>query len=439
MCFASFGTRLARAAPFDPAGQDWEGVATLVQMAESELGMQRVVVTSTLPLQDLKREDGILLVHPERPLDVDELSAFMRAGGRVVLLDDYGTGDDLLARFGIRRVPLPARPARMLRDNPSLAIAEPAGPHPTLREVDRVVTNHATGLAHLGLSPLLVVRGDGEPDVLLAVAGVVGRGRLVAVGDASIVINAMMRYPGNRAFSEALLRYATDDDVWGKRGGKLYLVTNALRATGSFGDPSSVEGAGGALGSVRRTVLEGLETVRHQGVPPALAYFAALALALGVITWTSLRVGRTHKNVSPHFVRPVPIAQQGGVAGHAAILASPEGSRALALVELKNAAEEHLATRLGLERAPPHDELVKQVRAAGLLDVPRAAALGRLLAELARIETYYTRPVRPAGWVERIGDARVVAVAAQLRGLLSSVAPSADGTYREPAHDRSEP
>ncbi|HEY4014344.1 MAG TPA: DUF4350 domain-containing protein [Polyangiaceae bacterium] len=407
---------IALAAPFDLDGQDWEGLSSFVHGAEVDLGTQRVVVRDTLALGDLKREDGLVIVHPERPLDVEELSAFMRTGGRIILLDDYGTGEGLCARFGIRRVSMPGRPAHMLRGNPSLAIAEPAGDHPTLHDVDRVVTNHATGLAHQALSPLLVVRGDREPDVLLAVAGAVGHGRLIAVGDGSIVINEMMRYPGNRAFARALVRYAVDDDVWGKRGGKLYVVANGFHTSGVFGEDAT---EGGALGSVRRSIVDALETARREGAPPAVSYFAALALALGIIVWTSTRVGRVHKPLAPHFVRPVPAALQGGVAGHAAVLATPEGSRALALVEWKNALEEHLATRLGLDRPPALEELVSQIRAAGLLDDGRAASLSKLLAELARVETAFARPTRQAGWTDRVGDARLVAVANQARELLS--------------------
>src|SRR5579864_4067898 len=97
----------AHASPFDPRAEDWEGLTQLVHTAERELGKAHVIVTSALPLPHLRREDGILLIHPERALDADELSAFMRAGGRLILFDDYGTGDDLLERFGVRRVPLP--------------------------------------------------------------------------------------------------------------------------------------------------------------------------------------------------------------------------------------------------------------------------------------------------------------------------------------------
>jgi hypothetical protein len=398
------------AMPFDPQGQDWEGLSQLVRMAQTELGMQRVAVTSTLRLSDLKREDGIFLVHPEGTLDVDELAAFMRAGGRLILFDDYGTGDDLLARFGIRRVPLPTRPAAMLRDNPSLAIAEPASIHPTVRDIVHVVTNHGTGLEHHALSPLLVVHGDGEPDVLLAVAGAVGHGRLIAIGDASIPINAMMRYPGNRALSLGLLHYAIDDDVWGKRGGTLYVLVNSFRTTGSFGDASTT-------GDIRRLVVEGLQTLRRQGLPPAITYFAAVVVGLGIISWTGLRVGKTHRPVPPRFARPIPTVAHGGIAGHAAILGSPGTSRTLAMLELKSALEEELATRLGLDRAPSTDELVAKVRSAGLLDEERVRSLSRLLAQLGRVEAVFAH-VGGQERMQRIGDAQVIAVAKRLRDVL---------------------
>lgn len=406
---------VAVATPFNPNGQDWEGLSQLVRMAQSDLGTQRVVATSTLALRDLRREDGIVLVHPERALDLDELSAFMRAGGRIILFDDYGTGDGLLTRFGMQRIPLPSRPLEMLRNKPSLAIAEPASTHPTVRDVSHVVTNHATGLEHHALSPLLVVHGDGEPDVVLAVAGAVGQGRFIAVGDASIPMNAMIRYPGNRALSRALVRYATDDDVWGKRGGTLYLLANAFETTGSFGDGSP---AGAAAGEARRALLDGLDTLRREGMPPAAAYTAALLLGLGVIAWTSTRVGRTHKASSPRFTRPIPPVAHGGVAGHAAVLGAPHTSRVLVMLELKSALEEQLATRLGLDRAPPHDELVAKVRAARLLDAEDTLSLSRLLAELGRIEAFFARLARPREPIGRIRDAEVIAMAARVRELL---------------------
>ncbi|HEY3815663.1 MAG TPA: DUF4350 domain-containing protein [Polyangiaceae bacterium] len=408
--------RSAAASPFDPRGEDWEGLSQFVRLAQAELGPQRVVVTSTLNLHDLGREDGVILVHPERFVDSDELSAFMRAGGRLVLLDDYGAGDGLLARFNIRRVPLPARPAEMLRGNPSLAIAEPASAHPAVRDIARVVTNHATGVEHPSLSPVLVVRGDGEPDVLLAVAGAVGQGRLLALGDASVGINAMMRYPGNRMLCASLVRYVTEDDAWGRRSGKLYILTNDFETTGSFGDDSQV---GGAWGNVRRSLTDALEMLRHDGMPSLAAYLVALAVGLGVVVWTSTRAGRPHKAVVPRFVRRVPPVAQGGVAGHAAIIAAPGTSRVLAMLELKSALEEELSTRLALDRPVPNDELVARVHAAGLLDETGVASLAALLAHLSHVEALLLTKRR--GSVERVRDADVLAVAARIHALLDAV------------------
>jgi hypothetical protein len=433
--------RPAAAAPFDTRGEDWEGLSQLVRIAQSELGAQRVIAVSghaaaghastertvTLSLRNLKREDALLIVHPERTLDVDELAAFMRAGGRIILFDDYGTGDELLARFGIRRVPLGARPAEMLRGNPSFAIAEPASGHAAVRDVAHVVTNHATGLDHPGLSKLLVVRGahaegPDEPDVMLALAGAVGQGRLIAVGDASIGINSMMRFPGNRAFCTALVRYATEDDAWGVRNGKVYILANDFETTGNFGDDSRL---GGMAGEARRALLDALETLRHDGMPPLAAYLVAIGVGLGVVVWTSARAGKTHRAATPRYVRPVPAAAQGGVAGRAAVVGAPGTSRVLAILELKSALEEELATRLALERVPAHDELVAKARAAQLLDEATAEELARLLASLAQMETMLVMRRRPI--LERLRDADVFAIAARVRGLLGPAAEASAG------------
>jgi hypothetical protein len=294
-----------------------------------------------------------------------------------------------------------------------------------VRDVSRVVTNHATGLEHPALSPVLVVRGDGEPDVLLSVAGAVGQGRLLAVGDSSVAINAMMRYPGNRSLCAALVRYVVEDDAWGRRGGKVYILANDFDTVGSFGDDSRL---GGAAGSLRRALEDALEMLRHDGMPPLAAYLVALAVGLGVVLWTSARAGRTHRAVTPRFVRRVPPVAQGGVAGHAAILAAPGTSRVLALLELKSALEEHLATRLGLERPPPHDELLARVRSAGILDAVQIAALERLLASFARVEGTLVTRGRQLN-VAAVRDRDVLAVAAGVKDLLDAVGAAPRDTF----------
>lgn len=89
--------------------EGWEGLSEFVRIARTELDDRHVVVTKRLDYTALHPEDGVVLVHPESGLNVDSLSNFMRAGGRH-LLDDYGSGDQLLRHFGIERVPLRATP-----------------------------------------------------------------------------------------------------------------------------------------------------------------------------------------------------------------------------------------------------------------------------------------------------------------------------------------
>lgn len=403
----------ADAAPFDLAGSDWEGCAELVRLARTELGPLRVVATGQIDFHELKPDDGLLLLYPEKNLDVDELSKFMRAGGRVVMLDDFGRGDSLLRHFGMERVASPRRPAEFLRRNPQLALAEPASAHPVVSEVSRVVTNHPTGLSHPDLSPVLKIRGNGEADVVVAVAGAVGQGRLLAVGDPSIVMNSMLRYGGNKSFARGLVRYAVDHDSWGKRGGRLFIASGGFEQKGTYGDEES------SWSDWKRSLLDALEVMRHDGMPSWIAYGLAIAIGLALVVWVGSRAGRLHKPITPRFVRRTPAVAQGGVAGHAAVIAAPQTSRVLAVLELKSALEEQLTSILGLPKVPGHTELMTQVQARGLLDAEGVVALRRLLLRMSNVETMVVFQ-RSGGMVQPIRDNEVVSIARTVRQLLDA-------------------
>jgi hypothetical protein len=403
----------ASAAPFDLSGSDWEGCSELVRLARAELGGTRAIATGQIDFHELKPDDGLLLLYPEKNLDVGELSKFMNAGGRVVMLDDFGRGDSLLRHFGMERVASPRRPAEFLRNNPQLALAEPASAHPVVSDVSRVVTNHPTGLSHPDLSPVLKIRGNGEPDVVVAVAGAVGQGRLLAVGDPSIVMNSMLRYGGNKAFARGLVRYSVDHDSWGKRGGRLFIAAGGFEQKGSYGDAEST------LADGWRALREALDVMRRDGVPAFVAYALAIALGLALVVWVGSRAGRLHKPIVPRFVRRTPSVAQGGVAGHAAVIAAPQTSRVLAVLELKSALEEQLTAILGASRVPGHTELLSQVSARGLLDAEGVVALRRLLLRMASIETMVVFQ-RSGGMVQPIRDNEVVAIARTVRQLIDA-------------------
>ena len=417
----------AFAKPFDAAGTDWEGLGDFVQLARDELGAGRVVVvgprptasgggTTKLDMRELKREDAIILIHPERALDTEQYSSFMRHGGRVILLDDFGTGDSLLRHFGIARVPMPSRPAETLRGNPQLAIAEPASNHPVVQGVGKVVTNHATGVRHPDLSAVLKVRALGEPDVLLAEAGAVGQGRFLAIGDASVVMNAMLRYPGNRGLSRGILHYATDDDTWGKRGGRVFIAIGDFEQTGAFG--SSGNALWDRVNEVKRAIEDAFEQVRREGMPATAAYVLAVVVGLAIVLWIGSRAGKTHRATPPRFVRGIPLVVQGGVAGHAAVVGAPSTSRVLAMLELKSAIEEDLCGLLGLDGSPGIEALVAKVEAARLLDGAEIRTLRGILARLANIETGAI--ARRSANMERIRDSEVLRMAGMMRALLAA-------------------
>jgi hypothetical protein len=411
----------AHAAPFDLTGHDWEGTAEFVALAKAELGASRVVPTGQLEMRDLKREDSVIILHPEKTLDVESLSRFMHAGGRVILLDDYGTGDALLAHFSLERVPVPRHPAEALRNNPSFAIAEPASAHPVAADVVKVVTNHATGLRHPDLSPVLKIRAVSEPDVLVAVAGAVGQGRLLVIGDPSIVMNSMLRYPGNKALARGILKYAADDDTWGKRSsGKIYVVEGAFTQRGAFGDESFL---GDDWNERLRNLQDALAQIRTSGFSPTLSYILAVLAGLGIVLWVGSRAARTHRPVTPRFTREVPLVAQGGVAGHAAVIGANHTSRVLAMLELKSALEDDLCVILGLERMPGHEAILAQISARALMDSEGLRTLKRLLLRLSSIETMVlSQRNQPKGAaapaMQPIRDREVLQVARAIKKIL---------------------
>lgn len=281
--------RSAAAAPFDPNGTDWEGCQRLVEIAREELGPTRVIVTDEIDYEHLGPTDGLLLLHPEGSYDLDELSAFMRGGGRVASIDDFGDGDRLLERFRIVRGAAPIDPLHMLHGNPQLPIASPSSGHPIVADVAQVVLNHPTTVRHPDLSSLLRVPrigGDAGPDV--ALAGQVGDGRLVAVGDPSVFINSMMRFPGNRALAKNLVIYLLDGGER-KRESRLTIVFGKFKERGTLG--------GGLRGTLRdrmRGMLGALDGVRRGGFAGPSSRVVALGIVLAAAIWVALRaVSRT--------------------------------------------------------------------------------------------------------------------------------------------------
>ncbi|WP_437302012.1 DUF4350 domain-containing protein [Sorangium sp. So ce388] len=379
-------------AAFDVNDPSWEGCSEFLEIARAELGVARVHAVAVLDWSEVGPEDGILVLHPLQALDGDDTTSFMKAGGRLAIVDDFGRGDDTLRRFQIERIPTPARPVAALRNRPSLAIAEPVvdivgghaiGPHPVVSHVQRLVTNHATGLRHPNLSPVLRIRAVSEPDVIVAVAGQVGKGRLFAMGDPSALMNMMLRYPGNRAFASGLARYLVDEDGAQPRRGRLYVVANRFDEESSFGGETSLRKD---FDEQLKALASAVEDARRDGLPGgALLALAALA-GLGLAIWTARASARPYRSPLPRYARPTPLVAQGGAAGRFAVLAAPSSPRGLAFLELKNALFEALSVRFGLEPNPGQEAVARLVAREGALDERALSAFKEVLGTMYRVE-----------------------------------------------------
>ena len=411
---------------------DWDGLSDLLQLAKDEAGAPNVVVTASLDYSTLRPEDGVVLLHPESSLDVESLSRFLREGGRVAVFDDFGTGDDLLRHFSIQRVALPNRPALELRKNPALAIAEPAdSTHPVMRGVARVVLNHASGVSHRELSPLLAVRSDdGAERTFVALAGAVEKGHLLVVGDSSVPINGMLRFPGNKTFTRNVLHYVLDTKDVPPRtpaiSPKLYILTGAFEQSGSYGDDSQSS----ALSKLH-ALFDVFRAFRRDGLPPYMAYLLSFIVLAGLVAWVVSRAAGLHRPVSPRYVKGIPIAAQGGIAGHAAVVAAKGTTRALAALEIKSALEDELCAALEIERPPAPDELVRRAKAARLISDATGRSLRSLLAYLGQVETLVLS--RRSEAMRRVRDADVVRCARTARVVLDEVRAARKGDKALPA------
>ncbi len=383
-----------------------------------------------LDWRDLEPRDGVIVLHPLDDVDFVEASSFLRAGGRLAVLDDHGRGTVLLEHFRIRRVPAPKTPRRALRADPDLGLAFPSvqliagheqGRHPIVADVEELVTNHPTGLEHPDLTPVLAIPAIDEPEVTLAITGIIAeRGRLFAMGDPSVLINLMLRYPGNRAFASGLVDYLVEDDAWGARGGRLFLLTNGFDQRRTRGHAANlVRDLDDRLGALR----ERLGRAHEEGLPGGVAVLLAILAAVGTIGWVMGAATRPYRQTPPRFARAPTLVAQGGAAGRVALLAAPTTHRALVLLELANALQERLGLMLGLSPPFGWSEV--------LSEIDRQRALGQRSSALLRQEVEQIRALESAIAASRPTRAtadRVHRMRATIESILSEVAEPRGGT-----------
>lgn len=412
----------AYAESFSVTKARWDSFSAFLSLARETIGPARVEVEATVNWSTLRSEDTLLIVHPETDLSFSETSAFLSAGGRVALLDDFGRGDDLLSRFQIQRVN-PTTPLESLDGNPALAIARPQisrGPngddltHPIAEGVDSVVTNHPQALRELpGVELTRVLTfptQDGE--VALAVVGVIGDskacglalpessratgdarcGRLFALSDPSVFIDLMLTFPGNRQLASGLLEYLMERDVPSERPGRLFIVANRFAQTGHFGGERDL---GKDLVSGLEKVHAAFRDLQTEGMPARVALAASLLCAAGAAFWAWKTGGRLYRRPTPRYALAPSLLAQGGLAGRSAVLAAASTTEALRVLELKAALEAHFKATLAPDGATSFAQQLEKLRTSGHLSAKHFTALSSLNSHFQKASESLSRGTPP--------------------------------------------
>lgn len=400
-------------ASFEFSNERWDSMSEFLAIARETLGEKRIVLTAQLNWAGLSPSDAVMVIHPTARVEFAEASAFLAAGGRLAMLDDFGQADELLERFHIQRISAPRQPKESIHENPSLQIARPhvsEGPgaislrHPIVRHAEQVITNHPTALSTdstVELTPVLTLSGTDGESSLFALIGVIGDanacglnsgtpqypharcGRLFAMADPSVFINLMLGFEGNRDFARGLLEYLVDDDSWGARQGKLYVLVNDFQQTGHYGADTGLQRR---LESALHEGQELLDTVKKDGLPATLSWLLATLAVIATSAWAFRSSGRLYKRAIPRYARPTPVVAQGGAAGRAAVLAAPSTHPTLVVLELKAAAEELCRQALSLPARASTATILAAIQQRGALSPRSTKVLEKLLARMAGAE-----------------------------------------------------
>jgi hypothetical protein len=350
----------------------WNGLSELLEIAAQEGDVTR---QARVDVAHLSTNDGLLIIHPVQPLPTAELAKFMRSGGRVAVADDFGAGGRFLATFGMTLRDVDGEPVRALRGNPAWPIAAPVVAHALTDGVSALVTNHPRTLYHPTLTPVFELSGDLGAVVL---SGAVGGGRLVAIADASVLINNMLEFEGNRQFARDLVRFIRG------RGpnARLLIADSATRweiGTRSFEQP---------LAQLAST----LERLSHPNLPPLAIVVLSGALAGLLLSVAATSLPRRSAYGRRAYLQGSEILA--GMAGRVTHYAAGERSLLSPLLTLKIELEQQAADVLRPNAQLQRNELLQGLVLAGLRP-ELARELGQFLQAVDRLQDASTAQAKP--------------------------------------------
>ncbi|MEZ3163920.1 DUF4350 domain-containing protein [Halorubrum sp. RMP-47] len=243
----------------------WDGTSDFRDLADQQTD-SRVVLDADPYERGGANETVAVVLAPTAPYseeDARRVREFVTAGGTLVIADDFGpAGNALLDGVGasarFNRTAL--RDERHYYRAPSLPVATNVSETRYTRGVDRLTLNRGTAIdagnatVVATTSPFAYLDRNGTGslstgDELGAYAVVttesVGEGRVIAIGDPSLFINAMLSQPDNTAFATAVFD-AHDRALldYSHAGEQPPLAVAALR----FNSSTALQLGGGALG-----------------------------------------------------------------------------------------------------------------------------------------------------------------------------------------------
>lgn len=211
---------------------DWNGLQDFMVLARAQgITLQ---VHERLDYESMKVDEPWIILYPQRALKASSLSRYIIDGGRVLLADDFGQSDELLARLDLSRL-MPTEGAlphqEFVDQNPALPILRPRGIHPLLKDVEVLVANHPAVLFNVG-GPVVPYSESGG----LVYDMNLGKGKVIVMADASLFINHMVLMADNDKLLRNSLAYICQEQP---QGCQVHLVVGDFEQVGSFGRDES--------------------------------------------------------------------------------------------------------------------------------------------------------------------------------------------------------
>ncbi len=259
---------------YEGTNTDWNGLSDFVELGES-LGFEMQLNTE-LDFEKLTNADVLVFVYPQSELRSGEISRFVIDGGRVLLADDFGRSERLLARLEIERIVSTQRflPHQTFHEgNSALPLFRPKGRHPLITDVKSILANHPSIITNIG-GP--VVRFDEGAGLVYDMN--LGDGKVVTIADSSVFINQMLKMMDNKTFAENALRYTCERAIEVAQTCRVHLFTKKFEQKGRyFPSQSQKNSLDGFIAFFNSTIKESTEDVNKD-----FLFFLSLLLIIGL-------------------------------------------------------------------------------------------------------------------------------------------------------------